>query len=490
MWGAKGPLSDNWLVDNQGYLQKDVAAASIDGTMTINITQGTKILDSAGNPLANITVSPVAPPAAAPDGYQLLKSFDFNPDGAKFNPGISITISFNESDVPAGKTVALAFYNESEDKWEFVSGTDNGNGTATFELTHFSAYTLLYEKKYPSSFVDSIPLVGDLSTNPKVIGTNLLFALLLVLMFYIAATLFNSALRENYAAIEGWMARPFKRLAKPKGDSEDPARKNNTGKLLLEGFLAVLVTALLYCFLDPYFTHGMSGLLLFAAMTIAIGIVTFFYEGVQILLSKYRFGVPAKFKLHPIALVLGLVFVLISRAVHFHPGLIFGFVGACVPLLATRHLDTRKHGILILVSTVTLTIACILTFLLRTPLHDAMAGHESVGWSLLDMILAAIFIIGLEGLVFTLIPLMFVDGERLVKWHKWIWITVFTIVVFLFYYIIINKDGEIVDAMGDIKVQMMFVITGVFLVLSIGVWLFLGMRHKRKAESGHAAAQE
>jgi hypothetical protein len=143
MWGAKGPLADNWLIDNQGYLQKDVDAASLDGTMTINISQGTKILDSAGNPLANITAALIDPPATAPDGYKILKSLDFTPNGAKFDPGITITISFNQSDVPAGKTVALACYNETSSGWEFVSGHDNGDGTATFVLSHFSTYSLM-----------------------------------------------------------------------------------------------------------------------------------------------------------------------------------------------------------------------------------------------------------------------------------------------------------------------------------------------------------
>ena len=145
MLGAKGPLSDNWLVDSQGYLQKAVDAISLDGTMTINISGDTKILDSAGNPLTNITVTPIEPPAAAPEGYQILKSFDFTPNGAQFDPGITITISFNPSDVPSGKTVALAFYNETEGKWEFVPGINNGDGTATFAVLHFSAYSLMYQ---------------------------------------------------------------------------------------------------------------------------------------------------------------------------------------------------------------------------------------------------------------------------------------------------------------------------------------------------------
>jgi hypothetical protein len=489
MWD-KGGLAENWFVDNQGYLQEDVDATSIDGTMTINIPKDTKILDSAGDPLTQISVAPIAPPAAAPEGYKILKSFDFNPDGAEFAPSIEITISFDPATVPEGKTVALAFYNETEGKWEFVSGTNNGNGTATFELTHFSAYSLMsISTQYPSDFANSVPLVGELSSNPKVIGTDLLFALILVLLFYIAATLFNSTLRENYETIHGWMVRPFKRFSKSHNDSKRRARKS-VGRFLLEGFGAVFITALLYCFLDSYFTRGISGLMLFIAIAVALSIVTFFYEGVQILFSKYRFGVPATLKIHPIALVLAVVFVIISRAVHFHPGLIFGFVGACVPLVASRHLNKRQYGLSILSSTVLLTVVCILAFLLRTPVSEAMAGHESFGWVLLDMILAAIFVIGLEGLVFALLPLMFVDGERLAKWKKWAWLAVFTIVVFLYYYIIINKDGGLVDAIGDMKVQMMFVITGVFFVLSVVVWLFFGLWHKMRTGKEHEAEQD
>ena len=409
--------------------------------------------------------------------------------GAWFDNGDSSTaqaIAVSEGDVPHFEPAANL--SDGDYYWHVkayhLDASQQAAETGWSRMGHFTIST-----QYPSDFANTVPLAGELSSNPKVIGTNLLFALILVLMFYIAATLFNSALRENYETIHGWLVRPLKRFAKPNVDSEHHVQKS-MGRFLLEGFGAVAVTALLYCFLDPYFTQGLSGVALFIALAIALAVVTFFYEGVQILFSKYRFGVPAAFKIHPIALVLAVVFVLISRAVHFHPGLILGFVGACVPLLASRHLNKRQHGVSILCSAVLLAVVCILAFFLRTPVSEAMAGHESFGWALLDMILAAVFIIGLEGLLFALIPLMFVDGERLAKWNKWVWLTVFTVVVFLFYYIIINKDGEIVDAMGDIKVQMMFVITGVFFVLSVAVWLFFRLRHKRSAVKEHEAEHE
>ena len=354
----------------------------------------------------------------------------------------------------------------------YTDATATTTETSWSQTGHFAIKT-----EYASDFTDTVPLPTDLSSDPKVIGTNFLFAVILVLLFYIAATLFNSTVKENYETIHGWLTRPFRRFLKPNAEGTHRSHKG-VGRFLLEGFGVVVITSILSCFLDPHFTDGIAGLTLFIAITIAIAIVTFFYEGIQILFSKYFFRVPAVLKIHPIAMMLAVVFVIISRVVHFSPGLIFGFVGACVPLLASRRLNKRQDGISILTSTVLLAIICCIAFFARTPVADAIAAHDSFGWELLNMTLTAIFVTGLEGLVFTLLPLMFVDGERLAKWNKWLWLVTFTIVVFLFYYIIINRDGGIVDAIGDIKVRMMFVITGVVLVLSVAIWLGFGLRHK------------
>jgi hypothetical protein len=118
-------------------------AASLDGVVTIDMPQDTTLLDSAGNPLTNISVTPIAPPADPPADYQILKTFEFTPSGAQFNPGITITISFDPATVPAGKTVVIAFYNEATG-WEFIPGTINTDNTAVFTVTHFSAYSLMY----------------------------------------------------------------------------------------------------------------------------------------------------------------------------------------------------------------------------------------------------------------------------------------------------------------------------------------------------------
>jgi hypothetical protein len=143
MWD-QGNLSGNWAVNKQGVLQQNASASSLDGGVTIHIPQNATLLGSANNPLTNISITPIAPPADPPADYHILKTFDFKPDGATFNPGITITISFNPSDVPAGKTVVIAFYNVATGSWEFTPGTINADNTASFTVTHFSAYSFMY----------------------------------------------------------------------------------------------------------------------------------------------------------------------------------------------------------------------------------------------------------------------------------------------------------------------------------------------------------
>jgi hypothetical protein len=73
----------------------------------------------------------------------ILAAFDFEPDGATFSPGIQITIAFDPSQVAAGETVVIAFHNEVTGTWNFVEGTVNLDGTASFNIDHFTVFAVL-----------------------------------------------------------------------------------------------------------------------------------------------------------------------------------------------------------------------------------------------------------------------------------------------------------------------------------------------------------
>jgi hypothetical protein len=148
-WG--GPLSTSfwvignsryWEVTQEGVFLRDAVITSEDGSVTIFIPSQTKGLGPDGKPIFKITADPIDPPPA-PEGMHILAAFDLEPDGATFSPGIQITIAFDPTEVAAGETVAIAFYNEATGTWDFVEGTVNTDGTASFNVDHFTVFAVL-----------------------------------------------------------------------------------------------------------------------------------------------------------------------------------------------------------------------------------------------------------------------------------------------------------------------------------------------------------
>ena len=75
-------------------------------------------------------------------------------------------------------------------------------------------------------------------------------------------------------------------------------------------------------------------------------------------------------------------------------------------------------------------------------------------------------------------PLTFLDGAKVAAWSRWLWALVFGVVAFLFWHIIINEDGAIVEAASDVEVVMMLGLMGFFIVLSGGTWLYFNRFHR------------
>jgi len=134
--------SNTAILDSSGVLQQSVSVSSADGSIGIYLPAGTRALDGDGDPLSGISVDTVDPPPA-PDGCTILAAFDFNPDGAVFDPGIQITINFDPAEVGEGEIVTIAFYDEDADVWVFIMGNINADGSATFIVDHFTVFALM-----------------------------------------------------------------------------------------------------------------------------------------------------------------------------------------------------------------------------------------------------------------------------------------------------------------------------------------------------------
>jgi len=402
----------------------------------------------------------------------------------EFMPSVAIAAS---RDNAHGSTEGNMISQTIADVGTWTLNTEGSYNWTWGELLSMNVYlggyalTLEAEPLQPS-FTESVPLPNQLSREPEVISTNIGLAMATVLIFYLSATIFNSSIKENHEIIQRWLNGSLKRFrflnisaSRITGDKSGYKPKL---RLYLEQLFVVLLCALIYWFLDPYFTNGLRGIALFISLAMGIALATLCYDGIQVLVSNRRFRVPAKIGIYPMAIPVAAVCVVLSRAIHFHPGIIYGFVGAYTAASVSRRLNDKQEAITILYSTVVILTVSIATFFLREPLYDLGWQGSNFLRYLVDDILVATNVVGLEGLVFSFIPLTFLDGAKLKKWNVWVWLIVACTITFAFYYIFINQDGSFVEATKNMKTIVMYAVMGISLVISTGVWLYFRMRYR------------
>ena len=161
-------------VNLSGKFNIDVTAPSPDNKVRIDIpkdTVGTSIL---GFRLTNIGIEKIwtnVPPP--PDDAVILGSvYDITPEGANFEPAISLIMSYTDDQIPDGlaeKNLIVGTFDRITGEWQTIpSSTNPVDNTVTANLEHFSTYALLAFTR-PATFE-----ITDISTFPDIItcGSN------------------------------------------------------------------------------------------------------------------------------------------------------------------------------------------------------------------------------------------------------------------------------------------------------------------------------
>ena len=137
-----GSIGGNWIVT------QDLVYSVLDGQAVLNIAKGTMALTATGAPLQSITVEELCfdlPPA--PEGAYIIGcAFDYKPDGAIFNPPITMTLKYDPSLLPAGfdeSKLVIASYDTATSMWVvYPSIVDTVNHTITAQISHFTMFTV------------------------------------------------------------------------------------------------------------------------------------------------------------------------------------------------------------------------------------------------------------------------------------------------------------------------------------------------------------
>ena len=151
---------------------------SADGGARMNILTGTLAVTRDRTPLSQITIQQVADPGADfPDANFKVAGlcYAFEPTGAQFNPAITITLTYDPAQVPAGQTPFIAWWNAQTRQWEILTTVsfDPVNHTVTASTTHFTAFAVLTNRIPATSSpatttaaVTSAPVVSPVISNP------------------------------------------------------------------------------------------------------------------------------------------------------------------------------------------------------------------------------------------------------------------------------------------------------------------------------------
>jgi len=166
---AAGTNDVSGSVNAEGEFTESFTASSANGFCELSIAKGTKALTKEGNPLSKITMPVMTNPPAQPAASNVIGLvYDFGPDGATFDPPITLTFTYDESLIPAGvaeENMVLAFWDEDAGEWVNLECTvDPATNTITAKISHFTPFTVLAYTS-PAAFAAS-----NLSVTPAEVG--------------------------------------------------------------------------------------------------------------------------------------------------------------------------------------------------------------------------------------------------------------------------------------------------------------------------------
>ncbi len=135
------------IITEEGVFTESATAGSEDGRVELTIDEGTTGLTAEGEPLSEITVDWEPDPAAPSADVRIIGfAYDLGPDGATFDPSITIAFTYDEADIPEGvdeEDLVIEFWDEDVGEWVSLECTvDPATNTITASVSHFTAFAI------------------------------------------------------------------------------------------------------------------------------------------------------------------------------------------------------------------------------------------------------------------------------------------------------------------------------------------------------------
>jgi hypothetical protein len=335
---------------------------------------------------------------------------------------------------------------------------------------------------------------SEAMSNTKQLVQNGLLAAVLVLLLVFPSQLFNSTWDEHHERVLAalpWLRRPAKVTAVAEAEvahvaegaevaegadvaeagDEAPAPSRASGLLarpFVKFLLVAAASAVLGGFLDPAFGLDSASIALVLGVLAALLLGTLVSGGAARTYRRMR-DLPAEstWKSVPAGLAIALVCVVVSRAVHFRPGYLYGLVGGIAFAAALDKRDTGRAELTGLAGGIGLALGA---WFLFVPVSDAVNDGGAFPLQVADALLASLFIGGIEGALFSLIPVRFLPGHKIAQ-HSWIgWAAAAGIAAFLFVHVLLRPESGYLGTSSTASVAVTYGLFGVFGLASVAFW--------------------
>lgn len=350
------------------------------------------------------------------------------------------------------------------------------------------------------AFARAIPAPSAVVTDPSVVATSAILALVAVLLVPFPGILFNSSLESNYDEVRGWFRRsrrdrrdrqgrrgpvPEAATPTPAATSDpvdpvdpveavgEPSARRSFWSSPAGAVAFLLLSAGMYGFLDPGFGSGPSTIPMYVGTVIGLSAVTMLaFAGPW--RAHARLGERGSLRALPGTLLVAAVCVLISRLTGFLPGYLYGLL---IALEFSRSLGPGEGRVASMSAATLLGAAGVAWFVLGI----MPAGATDPLRAIATTALASIVVAGLEGVVFGLVPLRFLPGAAVFTWNRTVWATLYGIGVFGFLHVLLDPAGGYLASSARTPLLTIVALLVGFGVVSVAFWGYFRFRPEPSA---------
>jgi hypothetical protein len=318
-----------------------------------------------------------------------------------------------------------------------------------------------------------IPTPADISTDPSVVGANLLLAALAMVAFTVAIELLNRSVTAGEGVLRRWLA-PIDRLR----NRLDSAVLGRVRRNRLADAVRILGIAVFYgiCFalLDPTWDPlTVTGVALVLMMAIAAGLIGLGDDIASWSVCR-RWGAADELSLRAGGLLAALASVLATRLLLLVPGVMIGTPEALE--IDEERLDRRRQGLLAAAGLGTVLLVGAIAWLATLATAAVRAGVEAGGAvdvvaGGLEALLLLIFAVAVQNAFVQLLAFRGTAGRALLRSHRLVWALTLLGVTFAFWHTLVNPRGDVAQALATTNVQAFLATVGVVLVVAIVAWL-------------------